>query len=198
MRRQSWTNFFESESSVELKRHATDRSLKLSFFLPSFIWCRKPRKMVLGRRGKQSYSNTFYHDRKFFRDCVLQLFSIISCKLRNYVGYPRTKLNNQLDCNGENAYFLWDSSLQYYLTCHMWIYLVPYVDISFANRFSIKCKLILQYTLSQTTVEQLKEPIFNIWHWEPNEVWRKFVLRSLSLRKANEAKLLEIVSVFKT
>ena len=28
----------------------------------------------------------------------------------------------------------------------------------------------LQYTLSQTTVEQLKEPIFNIWHWEPNEV----------------------------
>ena len=30
----------------------------------------------------------------------------------------------------------------------------------------------LQYTLSQTTVEQLKEPIFNIWHWEPNEVIR--------------------------
>ena len=114
-------------------------------------------------------------------------FSIISCKLRNYVGYPRTKLNNQLDCNGENAYFLWDSSLQYYLTCHMWIYLVPYVDISFANRFSIKCKLILQYTLSQTTVEQLKEPIFNIWHWEPNEVWRKFVIRSLSLRTSQRS-----------
>ena len=30
--------------------------------------------------------------------------------------------------------------------------------------------IFLQYTLSQTTVEQLKEPIFNIWHWEPNEV----------------------------
>lgn len=61
-------------------------------------------------------------------------------------------------------------SLPYNLTRHTWIYLVPYLDISFANRFSIKCKLILQYTLSQTTVEQLKEPIFNIWHWEPNEV----------------------------
>ncbi|CAH3119914.1 unnamed protein product [Pocillopora meandrina] len=28
----------------------------------------------------------------------------------------------------------------------------------------------VKYTLSQTTVEQLKEPIFNIWHWEPNEM----------------------------
>ncbi|CAH3105812.1 unnamed protein product [Porites lobata] len=28
----------------------------------------------------------------------------------------------------------------------------------------------VKYTLSQTTVEQLKEPIFNIWHWEPNEI----------------------------
>ena len=28
----------------------------------------------------------------------------------------------------------------------------------------------LQYTLSQETVDYLKKPTFDIWHWEPNEV----------------------------
>lgn len=29
---------------------------------------------------------------------------------------------------------------------------------------------LLQYTLSPETIRYLKEPTFNIWHWEPNEV----------------------------
>lgn len=28
----------------------------------------------------------------------------------------------------------------------------------------------LQYTLSQETVEALKKPTFDVWHWEHNEV----------------------------
>lgn len=30
--------------------------------------------------------------------------------------------------------------------------------------------LFLQYTLSQETVEALKKPTFDVWHWEHNEV----------------------------
>lgn len=30
----------------------------------------------------------------------------------------------------------------------------------------------VQYTLSQETVEALKKPTFDVWHWEHNEVWR--------------------------
>lgn len=29
-----------------------------------------------------------------------------------------------------------------------------------------------QYTLSQETVEALKKPTFDVWHWEHNEVCR--------------------------
>lgn len=28
----------------------------------------------------------------------------------------------------------------------------------------------LQYTLSQETIEALKKPTFDVWHWEHNEV----------------------------
>ena len=30
--------------------------------------------------------------------------------------------------------------------------------------------LRFQYTLSQETIDYLKQPTFDIWHWEPNEV----------------------------
>lgn len=41
----------------------------------------------------------------------------------------------------------------------------------------MKCKchdlviLSTQYTLSQETIETLKKPTFDVWHWEHNEVW---------------------------
>ena len=35
-----------------------------------------------------------------------------------------------------------------------------------------------QYTLSQETINYLKNPTFDIWHWEPNEVRMTSVIRS--------------------
>ena len=29
---------------------------------------------------------------------------------------------------------------------------------------------LFQYTLSQETIDYVKQPTFDIWHWEPNEV----------------------------
>jgi len=30
--------------------------------------------------------------------------------------------------------------------------------------------LLMQYTLSKETTDYLKQPTFDMWHWEPNEV----------------------------
>jgi len=30
--------------------------------------------------------------------------------------------------------------------------------------------LLVQYTLSKETTDYLKQPTFDMWHWEPNEV----------------------------
>lgn len=37
-------------------------------------------------------------------------------------------------------------------------------------RFFCNVNFLFQYTLSQETIEYLKQPTFDIWHWEPNEV----------------------------
>ena len=36
---------------------------------------------------------------------------------------------------------------------------------------------LMQYTLSKETTDYLKQPTFDMWHWEPNEV-RTLILYS--------------------
>jgi len=35
----------------------------------------------------------------------------------------------------------------------------------------MKMLLSMQYTLSKETTDYLKQPTFDMWHWEPNEVY---------------------------
>lgn len=52
--------------------------------------------------------------------------------------------------------------------------MMPLEGIPWSSRVSADCPPPhpppVQYTLSQETVEALKKPTFDVWHWEHNEV----------------------------
>ena len=65
-------------------------------------------------------------------------------------------------------------------TIHGIFLISAFIIGKFMTRHCLKTKswhflLYLQYILSQETIDYLKKPTFDIWHWEPNEVWKQFL-----------------------